>query len=116
VVKFMVKVRLMEKSVNNHVGSVMVVKVMSHKRAPGRKLKTERRAYPKPVEVPACACSLVAFIDEAMAARLEERVRNSPAIDGVAVDPSESMIEFYEDHKGHAFLLLIAERMKAVAC
>lgn len=51
-----------------------------------------------------------------MAATLEERVRNSPAIDGVAVDPSESMIEFYEDHKGHALLLLITERMKAVAC
>lgn len=40
----MVKVRLMEKSVNNHVGSVMVVKVISHNRAPGRKLKIERRA------------------------------------------------------------------------
>lgn len=40
----MVKVRLREKSVNNHVGSVMVVNVISHRRAPGRKLKTERTA------------------------------------------------------------------------
>jgi len=50
----MVKVRLMEKSVNNHVGSVIVVNVMSHNRAPGRKLKTEKIAYPKPFELPAC--------------------------------------------------------------
>jgi len=28
-----------------------------------------------------------------MAARVEERERSSPAIDGVAVDPSESMVE-----------------------
>lgn len=35
VVKFMVKVRLIENNVNSHVGSVMVVKVMSQYSARG---------------------------------------------------------------------------------
>lgn len=35
VVKFMVKVKLMEKSVKSHVGSVMVEKVMSQYRQRG---------------------------------------------------------------------------------
>lgn len=49
-----------------------------------------------------------------MAERLEERGRSSPAIDGVVVDPGESMLESCEGHKKHAFLLLVAERMKAI--
>lgn len=35
VVKFMVKVKLVEKSVNSHVGKEIEVKVMSQKRTPG---------------------------------------------------------------------------------
>lgn len=66
--------------------------------------------------MPACACaeSIVELIAEAMAERLEERGRDSPAIKGVVVDPGESMIESCEGHKKHAFLLLVAERMKAI--
>ena len=43
-VKFMVKVKLMEKRVNNHVGKVMVAKVMSQRSAPGRNVTREIRA------------------------------------------------------------------------
>ena len=47
VVKFIVKVKLMENSVNSHVGSVMVAKVISQKRMPGMKLKSDRTGRPK---------------------------------------------------------------------
>jgi hypothetical protein len=40
VVKFMVKVKLMENRVNSHVGRVMVAKVMTQKRRPGIMRKT----------------------------------------------------------------------------
>ncbi len=43
----MVKVKLMEKSVNNHVGKVMVAKVTSQSSAPGRKVTREIMAWPK---------------------------------------------------------------------
>lgn len=42
VVKFIVNVRLMEKSVNSHVGRVMVVKVMIQYNAPGSTPKMPR--------------------------------------------------------------------------
>lgn len=41
VVAFMVKVRLVENNVNSHVGSVMVVNVMSQTRQPGMILNTK---------------------------------------------------------------------------
>ena len=41
VVAFMVKVRLVEKNVNSHVGSVMVVNVISQTRMPGMILNTK---------------------------------------------------------------------------
>ena len=42
VVKFIVKVKLMENNVNSHVGSVIVVKVISQKSAPGMMLKSDK--------------------------------------------------------------------------
>jgi hypothetical protein len=39
VVKFIVNVKLMEKSVNSHVGMVMVVKVTTHNKKPGMMLR-----------------------------------------------------------------------------
>lgn len=47
VVKFMVKVKLMENSVKSHVGKVMVVKVMIQYRAPGRTLRMVRITRPR---------------------------------------------------------------------
>jgi hypothetical protein len=44
VVKFIVNVRLMEKSVKSHVGRVMVVKVMIQYRVPGSTRRTVRMA------------------------------------------------------------------------
>ena len=46
-VKFIVKVRLMEKSVNSHVGRVIVAKVINQKRRPGMMLRRKRTALPK---------------------------------------------------------------------
>jgi hypothetical protein len=46
VVKFIVNVKLMENSVNSHVGSVIVVKVMSQYRAPGITLRMKRSSLP----------------------------------------------------------------------
>lgn len=46
VVKFIVNVRLMEKSVNSPVGSVMVVKVMTQYRKLGTAWKTKRKRRP----------------------------------------------------------------------
>jgi hypothetical protein len=46
-VKFIVKVKLMENSVNSHVGSVMVAKVISQKSTPGMMLKSDRTGRPK---------------------------------------------------------------------
>lgn len=45
-VKFMVKVRLIENNVNSHVGSVMVVKVMSQYRARGMTWKVKVNTQP----------------------------------------------------------------------
>jgi hypothetical protein len=59
VVKFIVKVKLMENSVNSHVGSVMVAKVISQKRMPGMKLKSDRTGRPKEAnmdEMPLILC------------------------------------------------------------
>jgi hypothetical protein len=59
VVKFIVKVKLMENSVNSHVGSVMVAKVISQKRMPGIKLKSDRTGRPKEAnmdEMPLILC------------------------------------------------------------
>lgn len=47
VVKFMVNVKLMEKSVNSPVGSVMVVKVMTQYRKLGTAWKTKRKRRPR---------------------------------------------------------------------
>jgi hypothetical protein len=47
VVKFIVKVKLMENNVNSHVGSVIVVKVISQKSAPGMMLKSDKTSLPK---------------------------------------------------------------------
>jgi len=52
VVKFMVKVKDMEKRVNSHVGSVIVVKVIIQRSAPGINVTREIRAPPKPDERP----------------------------------------------------------------
>lgn len=46
VVKFIVKVRLMEKSVNSQVGRVMVVKVITQYRALGTTWKKKRKRRP----------------------------------------------------------------------
>jgi hypothetical protein len=46
VVKFMVNVRLMEKSVNNHVGNVMVAKVMIQYRTLGTVWKMKVNTHP----------------------------------------------------------------------
>lgn len=46
VVKFMVKVKLMENNVKSHVGRVMVAKVINQKRRPGMMLKTNRTDRP----------------------------------------------------------------------
>jgi hypothetical protein len=46
VVKFMVKVKLMENSVNNHVGSVMVAKVMTQYRTLGTVWKMKVNTHP----------------------------------------------------------------------
>jgi hypothetical protein len=62
VVKFMVKVKLSENRVNNHVGNVMVVNVMIQKRAPGMKDRTETRAPPNPEDCPIGAFGAVEFI------------------------------------------------------
>ena len=59
VVKFIVKVKLMENNVNSHVGSVIVVKVISQKSAPGMMLKSDRTGRPKEVnmdEMPLILC------------------------------------------------------------
>ena len=59
VVKFIVKVKLMENSVNSHVGSVMVAKVISQKRTPGMMVKSDRTGRPKEVnmdEMPLILC------------------------------------------------------------
>lgn len=59
VVKFIVKVKLIENSVNSHVGSVMVAKVISQKSAPGMMLKSDRTDLPKEVnmdEMPLLFC------------------------------------------------------------
>ena len=50
VVKFMVKVRLMEKRVNSHLGRVMVVNVTIQNNPPGIKVTSDKRAWPKPEE------------------------------------------------------------------
>lgn len=50
VVKFIVKVRLMENNVNSHVGKVIVVNVMNQYKAPGstrRTLRMTRASRPK---------------------------------------------------------------------
>ena len=52
VVKFMVKVQDIEKRVNSHVGSVIVVKVITQRSAPGMNVTREMRAWPKPGECP----------------------------------------------------------------
>lgn len=51
VVKFMVKVRLMEKRVKSQVGRVMVVKVITQYRRPGTTWKKKKKTRPtKPIE------------------------------------------------------------------
>jgi hypothetical protein len=47
VVKFIVKVKLMEKSVNSHVGRVMVAKVINQKSRPGMMLRRKRTDRPR---------------------------------------------------------------------
>ena len=57
--KFIVKVKLMENSVNSHVGSIMVAKVISQKSTPGMMLKSDRTGRPKEVnmdEMPLILC------------------------------------------------------------
>lgn len=69
VVKFIVKVKLVEKRVNSHVGSVMLVKVISQYRLPGSNLiiKRVRRARrlkiepSKEVLCNSCSIEAVAF-------------------------------------------------------
>jgi hypothetical protein len=59
VVKFIVKVKLMENNVNSHVGSVIVVKVISQKSAPGMMLKSDKTGLPKEAnmdEIPLLFC------------------------------------------------------------
>jgi hypothetical protein len=51
VVKFMVKVKLMENSVKSHVGRVMVVKVISQKRRPGMILKMKSTDRPSEANI-----------------------------------------------------------------
>jgi hypothetical protein len=46
VVKFIVNVRLMEKSVNSHVGNVMVEKVMTQYRTLGMAWKKKEKTHP----------------------------------------------------------------------
>lgn len=92
VVKFSVRVRLMENRVNNHVGRVIVVKVMSHRRATGRKVKIEMRACPKPEDFPTCtACSVVLFIVEARCAEKREGGDESIPLAPVTEGPRVSM-------------------------
>jgi hypothetical protein len=59
VVKFIVKVKLMENSVNSHVGRVMVAKVINQKSRPGMMLKSNRTDRPREaniVETPLLLC------------------------------------------------------------
>jgi hypothetical protein len=51
VVKFIVKVKLMEKSVNSHVGRVMVAKVINQKSMPGMMLRRKRTDRPKEANI-----------------------------------------------------------------
>lgn len=79
VVKFIVKVRLMENSVNSHVGKVMVEKVMIQYRAPGktlRMLRTTRASRPKVDEGVGFSAALTVAVCRASAAlvRVDDRV------------------------------------------
>ena len=53
VVKFMVKVKLIEKRVNSHVGNVMVLNVMSQTSAPGTILTRKKTNLPTRASIPA---------------------------------------------------------------
>ena len=76
VVKFMVNVKLMENSVNNHVGKVMVVNVTSESSAPRMTLRQESRRRPQACTSPPLGSSLL---------------RRISALDGVAVLPSAAV-------------------------
>ncbi len=102
-VKFMVKVRLIENSVNNHVGNVIVVNVMIQNRAPGMKLATARRAWPKPddVDCPLATCCPTELIEGDSAGREEDACA---AIDDVALIADEDIVDECKGHKDRTLL------------
>ena len=102
-VKFMVKVRLIENSVNNHVGNVIVVNVMIQNRAPGMKLATARRAWPKPdvVDCPLATCCPTELIEGDSAGREEDACA---AIDDVALIADEDIVDKCRGHKDRTLL------------
>ena len=50
-VKFIVKVKLMEKSVNSHVGRVIVANVITQKSRPGTMLRRNRADRPNEANI-----------------------------------------------------------------
>lgn len=69
----MVNVKVVEKSVNSHVGSVMVEKVISQYRNPGITRKTARIIQPSNPKVDICAGS-VAFSEAVLFANSSEEL------------------------------------------
>jgi hypothetical protein len=102
VVKFMVKVRLIENSVNNDVGNVIVVNVMIQNRAPGMKLATARRAWPKPAgDCPLATCCPTELIEGDSVGREEDACA---AIDDVALIADEDIVDECRGHKDRTFI------------
>lgn len=98
VVKFMVKVRLMENSVNNHVGKVIVVNVMSQNKAPGIKVTAPTIARLKPEDEPLPATCCPTDFMEADSVGREEDVY--APID----DAGEDIVRKYAGHKDRSSL------------
>lgn len=106
VVKFIVKVRLMENNVNNHVGNVIVVNVMSQNKAPGMNVTAPTRARLKPEDEPPPATCCPTDFMEADSVGREEDV--CAPIDDAAGNAGEDIMRKYAGHKDRSSFSLLS--------
>jgi hypothetical protein len=100
VVKFMVKVKLIEKSVNNHAGNVYVIQY----KMVGRTLNTERMtrpSKPKVVEGVASAGFMPSTEDEKASAVLYTAALETSARDRDDSAPGDAMVAIVVDDYRH---------------